>query len=214
MIPILTEAVICIGFYTSMLGSTNLDVPLTYQYPDYPTACESVATVEMLQYNGYNLSISEFLDNYLDTIDSDDSSIADFDNVFDHYFVGNPYSSHGFLCNPPVEVKAVQKYFSEINESNRSVLDLTGTSFENLLDLVSQGSPVVIWCSINLVEPTRRFLYNSEYFTPSHAVVLSGYDVNTGKITLTDSISGVVEADYERVKYLYNVFSRKSLVVR
>lgn len=214
MIPILTEAVICIGFYTSMLGSTNLDVPLTYQYPDYPTACESVATVEMLQYNGFDIGINEFLDNYLDIIDSSDSSIADFEDVFDHYFVGNPYSYHGFLCNPPVEVKAVEKYFSKINELNRSVLDLTGTSFENLLDYLSQGSPVVIWCSINLAEPTRRYLYNSEYYTPSHAVVLSGYNINTGKVTLTDSISGVVEADLERVKYLYNLFGKKSLVVR
>lgn len=214
MIPILTEAVICIGFYTSMLGSTNLDVPLTYQYPDYPTACESVATVEMLQYNGFDIGISEFLDNYLDTIDSNDSSIANFENVFDHYFVGNPYSYSGFLCNPPVEVNAVEKYFSEINESERSVYDLTGTSFEILLDYVSQDSPVVIWCSINLAEPTRQYLYNSEYYTPSHAVVLSGYDINTGKITLTDSISGVVEADLERVKYLYNLFGKKSLVVR
>lgn len=214
MIPILTEAVICIGFYTSMLGSTNLDVPLTYQYPDYPTACESVATVEMLQYNGFDIGISEFLDNYLDTIDSNDSSIANFENVFDHYFVGNPYSYSGFLCNPPVEVNAVEKYFSEINESERSVYDLTGTSFEILLDYVSQDSPVVIWCSINLAEPKRRYLYNSEYYTPSHAVVLSGYDINTGKITLTDSISGVVEADLERVKYLYNLFGKKSLVVR
>lgn len=214
MIPILTEAVICVGFFTSMLGSTELDVPLTYQYPDYPTACESVATVEMLEYNGYNLSINEFLDNYLDTISPEDSRIQDFENVFDHYFVGNPYSSHGFLCNPPVEVNAVKKYFSEINETKRSVLDLTGTSFENLLDYVSQGSPVVIWCSIGFKEPTRRFLYKSEYFTPSHAVVLSGYDLNTGKITITDSISGVVTVGYERIKYLYNTFGRKSLVVR
>lgn len=214
MIPILADAVICVGFFTSMLGSTELDVPLTYQYPDYPTACESVATVEVLKYNGYNLSVNEFLDNYLDTISPEDSRVQDFDNVFDHYFVGNPYSSHGFLCNPPVEVNAVKKYFSEINETKRSVLDLTGTSFENLLDYVSQGRPVVIWCSIGFKEPTRRFLYKSEYYTPSHAVVLSGYDLNTGKITITDSISGVVTVDYERIKYLYNTFGRKSLVVR
>lgn len=214
MISILTEAVICIGFYTSMLGSTNLDVPLIYQYPDYPTACESVATVETLKYNGFDIGINEFLDNYLDTIDSSDSSIANFENVFDHYFVGNPYSSHGFLCNPPVEVNAVKKYFSEINESDCSVIDLTGASFENLLDYVSQHKPVVIWCSINLVEPTRRYFYNSEYYTPSHAVVLSGYNLSTGKVILTDSISGVVEADLERVKYLYNLFGKKSLVLR
>lgn len=143
MTPILTKAVIYIEFYTSMLNSVNFDVPLIYQYPDYPTACESVATVETLKYNGFDIDINEFLDNYLDTIDSSDSSIASFENVFDHYFVGNPYSSHGFLCNPPVEVNAVKKYFSEINKSKCSCHDLTGTNFENLLDYVSHGRQVV-----------------------------------------------------------------------
>lgn len=47
MTPILTKAVIYIGFYTSMLNSVNLNVPLIYQYPDYSTACESVTTIEV-----------------------------------------------------------------------------------------------------------------------------------------------------------------------
>lgn len=64
------------------------------------------------------------------------------------------------------------------------------------------------------MEPTRRYFYNSEYYTPSHAVVLSGYNLSTGKAILTDSISGVVEVDLERVKYLYNLFGKKSLVLR
>ena len=98
MISILSEAVICIGFYTSMLGSTNLDVPLIYQYPDYPTACESVATIEVSKYNEFDIGINEFLNNYLDTINYSDSPIANFENVFDRYFIGNPYSSHGFYA--------------------------------------------------------------------------------------------------------------------
>lgn len=73
MTPILTKAVIYIGFYTSMLNSVNLNVPLIYQYPDYLTACESVATIEMSKYNEFDIGINEFLNNYLDTINYSDS---------------------------------------------------------------------------------------------------------------------------------------------
>lgn len=127
-----------------MLNSINLDVPLVYQYPDYSTACKSVVTIEVLKYNEFDIGINEFLNNYLDTINSSGSSIANFENVFDHYFVGNHYSSHGFLCNLSVEVNAVKKYFSKINKSKCSCHDLTGTNFENLLDYVSHGRQVVI----------------------------------------------------------------------
>lgn len=73
MTPILSEAVICIGFFTSMLNSVNLNVPLIYQYPDYSTACESVTKIEMSKYNEFDIGINEFLNNYLDTINYSDS---------------------------------------------------------------------------------------------------------------------------------------------
>lgn len=144
MTPILTKVVIYIGFYTSMLNSVNLDVPLIYEYPDYSTACESVAMIEISKYNEFDIGINEFLNNYLDTINYNGSSIANFENVFDRYFVGNFYSSHGFLCNPLVEVNVVKKYFSKINKSKCSCHDLTETYFENLLDYVSHDRLVVI----------------------------------------------------------------------
>lgn len=144
MTPILTNAVIYIGFYTSMLNSINLDVSLVYRYSDYLIACKSVSTIEVSKYNGFDIGINEFSNNYLDTINSSDSSIANFENVFDHYFVGNPYSSNGFLYNPSVEVNVAKKYFSKINKSKCSCHDLTETNFENLLGYVSHDRQVVI----------------------------------------------------------------------
>lgn len=206
--------IICLGFITSLLGRVKLEVPLIYQYPDFPTGCETVATVEMLQYLGYDIEVDEFIDNYLDTIAYDDSRIADFENVFDYYFVGNPRSYSGFLCNPPVIVDAVNKYFSKLNVVLASPVDLTGTSLRNLLDYVSDGYPVVIWLTIDYVEPTKKELYSSSYYTPSHTVVISGYDTDANEVYIVDSISGHVVLDYSHVKDLYDAVGRKSFTVR
>ena len=202
------------GFFTSMLGSKELDVPLIYQYPDFPTGCESVSTVEMLQYNGYSITPDEFIDNYLDTISYDDSLKVETENIFDCYFLGNPRSSHGFLCNPPVIHSAVSEYFSEINEVSKSPIDLTGTSFEFLLDEIAVGNPVVIWLTNTYAEPRERKINGSRYFTPSHTVCLSGYDLDKGIVYISDPISGYVELDIKRAKYLYDTVGRKSFTVR
>ena len=87
---------------------------------------------------------------------------------------------------------------------------MTETNFENLLDYVSHGRQVVIWYSINLVELARRYFYKSEYYTLSYTIVLLDYHLSTVKVILTDSISGVVEADFKHVKYLYNLFCKKA----
>ena len=43
-----------------------LDVPYIDQNVKYPTGCESVSTVMLLQYLGYKISVDEFIENYLE----------------------------------------------------------------------------------------------------------------------------------------------------
>ena len=202
------------GFFSTMLGGMELDVPLIYQYPNFPTGCESVSTVEMLQYNGYSITPDEFIDNYLDTISYEDSLKVETENIFDCYFLGNPRSSHGFLCNPPVLYSAVEEYFSELNDVSKSPVDLTGTSFEFLLDELAVGNPVVIWLTIGYKEPCERDVNGSTYYTPSHTVCLSGYNLEKGVVYINDPIDGYVELDINKAKYLYDKVGRKSFTVR
>lgn len=206
--------VLCVGLFASLLSSINLDVPLIYQYPEFPTGCESVATVEVLQYLGYDISVDEFIDNYVDTIEPSQINLGDFDNIFNHYFVGNPRSSSGWLCNPPVMISAVSKYFSEINETSRSPLDLTGTSFDFLLDELAEGHPVVIWMTIGYVNPTEKSNWGSTRYTPSHTVVLTGYNSSENTISIVDSIDGYVTLSYNRAKYLYDNTGKKCFVIK
>lgn len=43
-----------------------IKVPYIDQSVKYPTGCESVSSVMLLRYLGYNLSVDEFIEKYLD----------------------------------------------------------------------------------------------------------------------------------------------------
>lgn len=44
----------------------KINVPYISQKGRYPTGCESVSTVMLLQLLGYEISVDEFIENYLD----------------------------------------------------------------------------------------------------------------------------------------------------
>ena len=43
-----------------------IDVPYLDQSVRYPTGCESVSAVMLLRYLGYEMSVDEFIEQYLD----------------------------------------------------------------------------------------------------------------------------------------------------
>ena len=47
----------------------KIDVPYISQKGKYPTGCESVSTVMLLQFLGYDISVDTFIENYLESGD-------------------------------------------------------------------------------------------------------------------------------------------------
>ena len=47
----------------------KLEAPYIDQSVKYPTGCESVSTVMLLQYLGYSLTVDEFIEKYLERRD-------------------------------------------------------------------------------------------------------------------------------------------------
>lgn len=206
---------VVIGVFSLMLNFTQLDVPLYDQTVDYKTACESVATVATLNYMGYDVTIDEFLDEYLDTIDPWATEVFECEsNIFDSYFVGNPRTSAGWLCNPPVICEAVSEYFSEIGEADCRPYDYTGVGFSFLLDEVAAGHPVVLWVTHGCIDTELRDWKGHPYFARSHAVVLNGFDRRRGVVFITDSVEGKVELPYEMVKSNYIFAGMRSVVIK
>ena len=156
-------------------------VPVIAQNPEFPTGCESVATVMALQYAGEDISPGEFIDSCLPQ-----SQYFYWENTElygpDPYeiFVGDPRSSASYGCMAPVIETALSSYFADEPQrfANTSGLDL-----ETLCQMyVANDIPVVFWGTINMLElvfTQSWILPNGEEFTwpgREHCMVLVGFD--------------------------------------
>lgn len=190
------------------LSSYSINVPTIMQLPELPTGCESVSTTMLLSNYGFSIDKSDFTARYIacDFFRSED--------MYSKYFFGNPFTIYGSFCDPSVCIDAILSYFEDLNESNLTPVDLTNKDFDFLLNLVSLGIPVAIWVTIDYVEPSISLNeFNINDYSPSHCVVLKGYDNRTKKVIINDPLAGSIEKDYDLVKDIYNKMDKRSLCI-
>ncbi len=192
---------------TSGLSKLSTKIPVEYvpQNPELPTGCEITALTTVLNYYDYKVSKTTMSDKYLEkTIDK----IDDFWNVF----VGDP-RGRGFGCYAKPIVNAANKYISSHGNRHKAI-DYSGAEFEELLKLVEQGRPVIIWSTVysesenNLRKPYISAKWNIngktiDLIVPEHCMVLIGYDLDRGVAIMSDPLRGIVEYDLLTVKSRY-----------
>ena len=109
-----------------------------------------------LQYYGVDLSVEEFIDNYLPLGD------APHVNAQGEYvgcdpreaFPGSPYEESGWGCYSPVIEKALVRALEDSGRKDLAVARLDGSTLEDLYGrYVSQGVPVLLWATIGMEEP-------------------------------------------------------------
>ncbi|MCI6243093.1 MAG: C39 family peptidase [Lachnospiraceae bacterium] len=157
-----------------------IKVPYIDQSVKYPTGCESVSSVMLLRYLGYNLSVDEFIEKYLDCRDMEVRNGILYGPDPNVSFCGSPYREESFGCYAPVIQGALERAAGEkyrfINE--------TGTSIEDLLtNYIDKNMPVVFWACINMQKeipgPEWKLLDTGELFSwvsNEHCMLLVGYD--------------------------------------
>lgn len=156
-----------------------LNVPFINQ-DDYPTGCESVSTVMLLQYYGIEMDVDTFIDSHLET-----GEYYAVDGVFyaphpADAFIGDPRTTASFGCYSPVIYRALQNGLPE----NYTVQDVSGTALEDLCrDYIDLGHPVLVWATMYMLPtsegPTWNLLDSEETYTwlnNEHCLVLVGYD--------------------------------------
>lgn len=186
---------------------------------EYKTGCESVATVSVLNYLGYDITKKTFIEKYLPRIDTTEEFYQDEENqgklVYDYYFVGNPKSSAGKACNSRVIVEAVEKYFTSINEADVKPVNLTDRDFSVLVKKLQEGKPVIIWLSINLTGSGKlRELGGVSYYTMRHTGVLTGVDEKKSIVYFADSISGkLYQWPIAKVKEIFVKYGKQAVVI-
>lgn len=89
--------------------------------------------------------------------------------------------------------------------------DLTGATPEELYELVSEGTPVIVWCTIGMADRgmTRGWYTETgeyvDWATNDHGAILIGYTPQT--VIIADPISGQIEYDREQFE---SVFASRS----
>lgn len=162
-----------------------LNVPYITQIYDYPNGCESVSTVMALNYVGIDISVDDFIENYLDmsplpeVIDGELWGYSPWD-----YFVGDPRLYSGLCCYVPVVVNALEKF---VDTGEYEILELYHVPIEDLCrDYIKKDVPVIFFGTMYMSAPSVpgwhwNVIDGDEgeifYWTdPMHCLLLVGYD--------------------------------------
>jgi len=180
------------------------------QYPAHPNGCEAVALTILLHYYGINVSTQSVMDAL------PKGEVPHYENGVlyggnpNYEFLGDPNSYYGWgIWDQGLAITA-NKFKYPINNG-------TGMDFRDVIKLIKNNRPVIVWTSIDLISP---HIWNSWIYKPTgerivwknynHAVVVIGYTENT--IIISDPINGQIRS-MDRNKFIdvYNYMGRKAL---
>ena len=206
--------------FTALVGKQSEKI-ISVEYlgqKDYPTGCESVTAVMALRYVGIDITVDEFIENYLPKgefwVDENGQAYGD-----DPYqcFVGDPYSSSGFGCFAPALAEGLEKA-----APGKTVLNLTGCTIEELCKkYIKKGIPVIFWATINMKEPTAGRTWTlqdtGETFTwtaGEHCLLLVGYDNNNYYFNDPYQDKGLTAYEKSIVDMRYQQMGSQALVLK
>ena len=187
----------------------ELETEELLQTPELPTGCESVALTAALRCLGFTPDKTEIADNYL--------SYGE-DVMWD--YVGDPYDYDGAGVFPPGLTNCANNYLAATQRDKYAAYNTMGVEFENLLKLIDNGFPVVLWTTMDYEEPMLgdvAYEYEGEYyywFELEHCVLLYGYDLDEGTVMLNDPMQGTVTMDLLQMKTVYDAIGRLSMTIK
>lgn len=157
-----------------------LSVPYISQEEQYPTGCESVSAVMLLQYWGVSITVDEFIDEHLSCGALYWSGGKLYGPDPNDRFVGNPRETTSYGCYAPVIERALHSF---LLPSKLRVLNRTGAAFTDLTTYIDRGEPVLIWATIDMKTSYPGAVWTDEatglpfqWTANEHCLVLVGYD--------------------------------------
>lgn len=203
-------------YNNELLVDLNSDINfkdiLINQYPKYASGCESVALTMLLNYYGIDVSVDEIIEKL------NKEKLPYYENGIKYGgnpevgFVGNPYlgSSYGVYEKPIADV--ANGYKEDIKVKN-------DFSFNEVLNIVSSGRPVMVWTSMGLSIPyiSESWVYmptGEEIFWKAneHALIIVSYDDNKDTILVADPMGGNLKTySVSLFEQRYNYFGRKAV---
>ena len=193
----------------------KIDVPYINQSEKYPTGCESVTTVMLLHYLGYDISVDDFIKNNLKMRDFETRDGMLYGPDPWEYFVGSPYDPDSFGCYAPVICEALGKILGDTYE----VCDETRKDLDELVETyLKHEMPVILWNSINMREPVIgpewKLLDTGENFTwisNEHCMLLVGEDEDSYIFNDPYENGGVIACPRDIIRNRYEVYHRQAV---
>lgn len=192
--------------------------PHIYQMMKYPTGCESVAAVSLMQFYGVDITVENFIDFHLPTADYPyyKNDIMYGESPW-NAFIGDPYSDSGYGCYSTVIVKAMKSAVPQ----NYEISAIYNVPMSTLCsEYIDNGQPVMIWATMDMREPYEGkswLLSNGETFTficPEHALVLIGYDDKSYYFCNPQSEEAVVSYPKEACETAYNALYSQAVIMK
>lgn len=186
---------------------TNFDI--IEQYPELPTGCEITAMTMVLNYYGYQVNKVTMALDYMPKVQaefyrSEDGRLMGPD--LENFFVGDPTEETGYICGTGAIVTAANRYLADVG-SDLTAAAMKNAQPEKLYDLIDQGAPVVIWCTINMEDRAetdgwyREDGTYMEWSTNDHGAVLIGYDEDT--VTVADPIYSRITVSRDQFEKIF-----------
>lgn len=192
-------------------STVKIEKEITYsQFPNYPTGCESVSLYILLKYNDIETSVEEIIDRLKKGALPYQIEDEMYGGNPELEFVGDPRNdySYGVYNNPIAEVA---------NSFKEGVQNVEGLELDQILEIVSEGRPVMVWTTIGniwsrlstswIYRPTNETIYWKEN---EHAVVIIGY--NDIQVIVSDPYTGrIMRYNRETFENNYNYMGKKAV---
>ena len=190
-------------------GTQLTDFDIIEQYPELPTGCEITALTMVLNYYGYQVNKVTMALDYMPKVQaefyrSEDGRLMGPD--LENFFVGDPTEETGYICGTGAIVTAANRYLADVG-SDLTAAAMKNAQPEKLYDLIDQGTPVVIWCTINMEDRAetdgwyREDGTYMEWSTNDHGAVLIGYDEDT--VTVADPIYSRITVSRDQFEKIF-----------
>lgn len=188
----------------AMPNKIDLAVEPIMQLPELPLGCEITALATLLQYYGFSVDKVTLCEQ---TLDFGLSYIDPFEG-----YVGSPFEEHGgFGCYAPPIVCAANRFLARQN-SALSAYDVSGTSFDILLEYVMTGTPVMVWTTQQTLDSDVAYTYGEiNWYRLSHCVVISGFEGDA--VICADPLEGTVRYDRSRMEQMYELLYAQAVLI-
>lgn len=199
------------GFYFAQTSYTpeavDLAVPVYNQYSvGLPNGCESAALTNVLNYYGFGVGPCEMADRWIPRSSWD----------FVWCFWGDPhsYNNGNEICAPGLN-RAANNFLASRGSNLRSY-DVSGTSLYDLCNYLDDGHPVIIWTTVHQGNVGYIYARQGGYFAcvNSHTVVLKGYNPQTNKVMISDTIDGYTTCDRDWIAWVYQRRGAQAVVIK